>query len=986
MTTRSPSAQLDQALDGAHASGFTLISRREVPMLRLQLEHYRHAAGAEHFHMASQDEHRAFNLAFRTLPADSTGLPHILEHLVLCGSRHYPVRDPFFMMLRRSLNTFMNAMTGGETTYYPFASQVEKDFQNLLGIYLDATFAPNLHPLDFAQEGWRLEPRSVLDADPGPGDWQLKGVVYNEMKGAMGNSDARMADALGAGLLPDTVYRHNSGGDPEVIPGLGHQDLVDFHRRHYNAANACLVTYGKLDVVDLHARIEPYLRSLPGEPVEEQLLQPAIRPPERIEVAVPLEAGQDPRDVSLGRLVWVWPDCSSLSEILRGELLDLLLLGHAGAPLRLSLESSGLGRALGWSGFNTMGRNGIFAASLKGMDPEDYESLPPLVMEQLERLAGEGFPADEIEAALHQLELGRRRISGDRFPFGLELSMRVLEAWRGGQDPLDFLDMETALEHLREEAGEPGFWQRFLSERLLDNPHRSYLEAIPDPDFNAQRDAEERQRVTEQVAQLTAGDRDGLLRQARDLAERQAGEDDPTVLPDLQRSDVPSERPWAEGRRVEGGLRLFPTATNGILHQVVSLPLQELSAEELSLLPLLTRAIGELGVGDHDYRAQAARLNALCGGVSAWTDLRGWPDDLGRLQGRLFLEVSGLARRHADWSGLLAETLAEQRFDEQDRLRELLQQSLAGLMQQVAYSGHGLAQSAAARGFGGPAGLSHEMGGLGRLAWLKGFEAQARHDPTRVADLAERLAALLENIRRAPLRLALIGDAAGEDEARASLARAWEGWPRDDGAEPQRADLPLPAAFDAAPTAYTTASQVSYCALAFPTVPLDHPDSPALAVAARYLTYNHLHRHLREQGGAYGGRAGFSSQTGLFGLTSYRDPRLAETYQDMRAGLAWLAECPEDERLLKEAVLGVIGDVDRPGSPAGEGRRRFVADLFGFGPEVIDDWRQKVLALTGDEMRQAARRWLPADGGSQAVLTSEALIEASGLGWQREAI
>lgn len=991
-------------------SGFQLVSDRPVPLLNLNLQHYRHPSGAVHFHLANEDEHRAFNLAFRTLPDDSTGLPHILEHLALCGSDRFPVRDPFFMMIRRSLNTFMNAMTGSDMTYYPFASQVEKDFFNLLSIYLDATFAPRLEALDFAQEGWRLEPKDAADADPRPADWQFKGVVYNEMKGARGNTDALVFEAMGQSLAPDTPYRFDSGGDPEVIPELVHADLVDFHARHYAAANACFVTYGRLDPIDLQARFAPYLAAQPGESASLPPLQAQLDVPQSVEVPVPLESGQDPRDVSLVRLAWLWGESSSLRESLLGELLDMLLLGHAGAPLRLALESSGLGRALAWSGFHSIGRNGMFSAGLKGVDPKDHDALPPLVLQVLEGIAGEGFAEGEVEAALHQLELGRRNISGDRFPFGLELAMRTVEAWRTGEDALGFLDMESALEELRRDALAPGFWQSMIRQRLLENPHRVFLRAQPDPDFNQAQNEAEQKRLDARVAAMDAGERERLLRAAADLAKRQAQLDDPSVLPDLELSDVPAVLRWAEPEAADAGLCRFDMGTNGILHQLVALPLGGLDAEEVMLLPLLTRAIGELGVGKLDYRQQAARLNAICGGIGAWSDLRGRPDELGRMQGWLFLEVSGLARRESEWAGLLSETLLQQRFDEQDRLRELLEQSLAGLQQRVNHSGHEMAQTAAARGFGGAAGLSHELGGLGRLAWLKAFERGARADASSIADLGQRLEALLVKIRQAPLRLALIGDAVAEPAVLTNLDRAWEGFERQSGAPDQApagngshealdsgsggasssaagaATIPAPAAFDTRPLAYTTATQVNYCALAFATVPHAHPDSAALAVAARYLSNNFLHGRLREQGGAYGGRAGFGSQSGLFGLTSYRDPRLAATFADMREGLGWMKTAEDDGRLLKEAILGVIGGMDRPASPSGEGRRRFVADLFDFGPERINDYRQRVLATTSEELRRVTADWLPADGGSAAVITSEAMIAASGLDWEREAI
>ena len=246
-----------------------------------------------HLHLACEDEHRSFCVGFRTVPGDDTGLPHILEHLSLCGSERYPVRDPFFMMLRRSLQTFMNAFTYPDMTCYPFATQVAKDFDNLLAIYLDAVFAPRLDPLDFAQEGWRLEPQDGADGGEDPTGWALKGVVYNEMKGAMGESDSLIFDALGRQLLPGTCA-HNSGGDPRAIAHLVHEDLVAFHRSRYNGANACFTTYGKLDVDELQARFECYLEAHPGEALPAESCQSAPLGKREEAVQVPLAEGQDP--------------------------------------------------------------------------------------------------------------------------------------------------------------------------------------------------------------------------------------------------------------------------------------------------------------------------------------------------------------------------------------------------------------------------------------------------------------------------------------------------------------------------------------------------------------------------------------------------------------------------------------------------------------------------------------------------------------------
>ncbi len=996
------------------AHGWQRVSARPVPVLRLTLEHYRHATGADHYHLACDDEHRAFSVRFRTIPTDSTGLPHILEHVVLCGSERYPVRDPFFNMLRRSLNTFMNAMTGSDGTYYPFATQVEKDFDNLLGIYLDAAFRPILDPLDFNQEGFRLEPAGLggdeageaggpaaggpegatangrgaaaAGSDPGPDGWAFKGIVYNEMKGARANADSQVYQALTRALVPATPYRFDSGGDPAVIPELRHADLVAFHRRHYAAANACFATYGKLDVAALHARFTPYLVARPGHPVTMPPPQPPLASPATVDVPVPLEPEQDPRDVTVARLAWLWHAPMDLPEMLLGDLLDHLLLGHAGAPLRRALESSGLGRALGWSGYGDIGRNGLFMAALKGMDPADYPEFEPLVVGCLAGVARDGFDPAEVRAALHQLELSRRTITGDRFPFGLELGMRVHEAWGLGLDPLGFLDMEAELARLAERAATPGFLEAVVRARLLDNPHRVLILARPDAGFNAREAAAERERLAARVAALDADTRARLAADAAALAERQAHADDPSVLPDLDLADIPAVQRWASGTSPQAGLTVYETGTNGILHQVAALPLGGLSDDEVRLLPLLTATVGALGVGALDYARYAARLNAICGGISAWSDLRAPRDDHHGVEGHLFFEVSGLARMGGAYAGLISEALAGQRFDEHARLREIVERSLAGLQQRVEWAGHGLASQAAARGFGGQAGLWHGLDGLGRLAWLKQLDQRIRAGEPAVAELAADLAALWAKLRGRPVTLALIGDTAADAAHQAEVLRAWDGWALAEGFAAGARRIPAPAPFDAAPVAYTTATQVNHCATAFPTVGYNHPDAAALAVGARYLTWNYLHPRIREQGGAYGGGASCDTQAGTFSLTSYRDPRLTATLDDMAAGVQWLARIDDDERLLREAILDHIGTLDRPRSPAGEGRRRFVGDLVGYGPDVVNDYRRRVLAVTPAAIRAAAERWLQPERAARAVVSSEALVAAAGLGWETVAL
>ncbi|MBA3685411.1 MAG: insulinase family protein, partial [Planctomycetes bacterium] len=598
-----------------------------MPSLGQRLEHYVHASGAVHYHCASDDDHRGFMVSFRTPPSADTGLPHILEHTALCGSRRYPVRDPFFKMLKRSLQTFMNAMTFPDMTCFPFASRVDKDFRNLLAIYLDAVFRPLLDPLDFAQEGHRLERGpggggQGSDRPPSPDPqppWVRKGVVFNEMKGAMDGTDAQLEAALPRVLLPDTCYRWNYGGEPSAIPALSHADLVAFHRRCYQPANACFTTYGNDAAESLHEVFAPYLE-IGGDPLPPPVRQRPLSAPSTVRVPVPLAEDQDATEVGAARIAWEVGDAANLDEVLDGELLDRLLVGHAGAPLRRVLEASGLGRSIGSSGFSSQYRSCLFLVEIDGIDPTDHARFEPLVRETLAAIARDGVPAAEIAAALDQLELARREITGDQYPFGLELCSHLVAAWNHGGDPLAFLDQGPALARLRLRAD--GAWlQRMVRERLLDNPHHALLFAEPDADFLARAETAERAAVDADLARLDEAGRARLIEQARALAERQAAPEDHDILPELALADVPRERRWAEGQTHADGLWTARCGTNGILHQLVALPIPGLSESELDLLPLLVQSLGLLGVAGHDYAAWSANLNARCGGLWAWLDV-----------------------------------------------------------------------------------------------------------------------------------------------------------------------------------------------------------------------------------------------------------------------------------------------------------------------------------------------------------------------------
>ena len=495
--------------------------------------------------------------------------------------------------------------------------------------------------------------------------------------------------------------------------------------------------------------------------------------------------------------------------------------------------------------------------------------------------------------------------------------------------------------------------------------------ARPDLGWGRRLQEEETRQVERDLAATDEARRQELAVQAKELAERQAAKPDTSCLPELFLSDVPRHRRWAEPLENGGKLtQRFVQPTNGILNEVCVFRLQDLDPEELALLPILTQGLGQLGVGSLDYTEQARRLTSVCGGLGARINLFSLADP-SLTAGLLICETQGLENRHERFVGLVPEMLRDQRFDEIGRLHELVSETLSSLHSRVIREGHSMAAAAATRGFGGRAGISHRFEGLGALEAYRQLEESLREDVAKGAsELTERCLALLARLRATPVTIALIGDAVEDEKIVANTLSAWEGFDVRE-ALPSLVTLDaVPGPRNVAPTAFTTGTSVNYCALALRGVTLEHEDAAPLAVSARYLTNGFLHTAIREKGGAYGASASANQRTGTFVITSYRDPRLQETFEDIARGLDWLGKIDDDERPLREAILSVIAGVDSPGSPASEAKSRFLGELRGRTPEVIEEFRRRVLSVTPADIRRVAREHLVAENATRAVVTS----------------
>lgn len=953
---------------------FEWLRSQKIDSLNVTVEEYRHRiTGAQHIHIDSDKEENVFLVALRTVPHDSTGVAHILEHTALCGSEKYPVRDPFFMMIRRSLNTFMNAFTSSDWTAYPFASQNKKDFNNLLDVYLDAVFFSRLDELDFAQEGHRVEFETPDDSST---PLVYKGVVFNEMKGAMSSVPSQLWQTLCKHLYPTTTYHHNSGGDPESIPDLSYEELKSFYKTHYHPSNAIFMTFGNISAAEHQVKFqEQALQRF--ERLDHDISVPREKryyAPVRVEEAYPLNDKDGIDNKTHVVMGWLLGVSTDLEETLKAQLLASVLFDNSASPLQQALETTDLGTAPSpLCGLDDSQRELTFVCGLEGSNPEQASAVETLILDTLQNIADNGIPKEQLEASLHQLELQQREVGGDSYPYGLQMILTSLTSATHRGDPIALLNLEPALASLRKGIESESFIKDLARELLLENPHRVRLTLRPDEDMNDLRQAAETAQLASKKAAMSDVEHQQVIVQAKALAERQLQIDDEGVLPKVGLSDIPDKLHYTAGEHAtlnNQPLSTYATGTNGLVYQQIIIKLPQLSAELLPLLPLYSICMTEVGIAEKDYLQTQGLQAQIVGSLSAYSQIRGGSDDTHTIDAYFTLSAKALSRNQAAMSDLMLETLNQVRFDELPRLAELVSQVRARREQSVTGSGHGLAMGAASAGMCAAAKLSHDLSGLAGISAIKELDDTLK-DSGKLQEFADKLQQLHQLIIVAPRQYLLIG----EQEKLRDYSAAMKSWQSADNKNFTAFELPK--VQEKISQAWITNTQVNFCATAYPTVAMDHQDAPALTVLGGFLRNGYLHRTIREQGGAYGGGASQDNNIAAFRFYSYRDPRLEETLNDFEGALNWLQENNHDTDQVEQAILGVISSIDKPGSPAGEAKQTYHAELFGRDREKRERFRNRLLSVSIDDLKRVATTYLTPEKLNTAIITSSDNIEAA---------
>lgn len=929
-------------------------------------------SGASVMHIENDDPENLFCLSFQTFPESSNGVAHVLEHTVLCGSQKYPVKDPFFAMNRRSLNTFMNALTGSDFTCYPASTQIFKDFYNLLDVYLDAVFHPRLSELSFRQEGHRLEFEEIAN----PNSKLLhRGVVFNEMKGNMNSLNHRLHDALYGALYPHVTYGFNSGGDPKIIPRLTYEELITFHQKFYHPSRCLFFFYGNmpleghLDFIEEKAlkdvvKVAP-LPQIPPEPRYQQ--------PLKITSSYPLAPHEDIVDKAV--VAFGWLTCHVLEQeiCLALSIIEIILLDTDASPLKYALMQSGLCKQVS-SYIDTEISEAPFVIYLRGCNEEHVQELEELIISTLKQIVASGISLQSVENAIHQLEFHRSEITGDHAPFGLSLFMRSALLKQHGGKPENGLMIHSLFSALREK--DSSYFTNLIQHYLLDNSHFVRVTLLPDRELESRESNEEKLILEEIRMRLTDADKERLVEEAKRLQDYQKSQEleDPDLLPKVSLSDVPrSARDLKLARQDCENVEIFHHGcfTNEILYADLAFDLPNIPEEDLFFVRLLTIILPQLGSGSRNYMENLDYIQANTGGVSLYISLNLQAENHNSFYPSVHLRGKALHRKAKKLLPLLREMIENPDFSDLERIKTIIMKHYTGLESSLNSSALKYAINLSASGLSRPAKVAEDLFGLKYYWELKKY---ALHFEEKKEYLLNKLIEIKKIILPSSKpQLILSCDQAMYNTLQSHHFFGLEGMAFKSS---EAWDCNYPVA-PIKPQGRIIASPVAFTGKVFQTVSYVDNDAAALNIASILFDNLVLHKKIREQGGAYGGGAVSNVLSGNFYFYSYRDPNIASTLAAFKESVEYIAAGNFNDSDLEEAKLEMIQGLDAPISPGSRAAVAFSWLREGKTLERRQNFRDKVIELNKQDVIQAIHRHIIPnfDQGADVVFSGKEVLE-----------
>ncbi len=973
--------------------------------------------GMEIFHILNQDEENLFAFAFKTPPKNSTGVAHILEHSVLCGSKNYPLKDPFIRMVNQSVKTFLNAMTFSDKTVYPASSISRADYFNLMGVYGDAVFFPLLEKWTFAQEAHRLE----LDSQGKP---SIQGVVYNEMKGNYSSFENIAGDWAVRSVLPNTIYDLDSGGDPVEIPLLSYQDFVDFHRNHYNPGNCRLFLAGNIptqDQIDFicHRFLDTYQETIDGlslqqaeddsvlrqEPstCEHKNLLPLDTPPESFTEPVVLEKigplakeGEETDDAeeagSNVTVTWFLGDSSDPVRHMESILVAEILIGHDGSPLSQALLESGLGEDLAPNnGLDSEMHWVLFTAGLRGCNRQDAQKVESVIFSVLERLCTEGIPQEDIDAAVLAVDFSQREVRRVYGPYSLVLMRRCLRGWLYGRSPSETLLTRECFAKIKERiAQDPHYVQNLISQLLLQNKHRSRVTVYPHADYSLQRKEAEAALINRLMEGTSIEEVQANHQKLVEFQQAGGEKEDASILPHLSLHELPTDVDEITIKRQSGPNQVpvfvSQEATNGIVYAQLCFPVDLLEPEDYLFLPFLAGSISNVGFGTTSW-VEAARRSALetggMGGNLFTSAMMNGSDNLMAYNekgefvhdpvfGRdwLFFKVKMLTEKSEKALALLQENLLTVDFSDSQRLSSLLKEFRNDFVASLAPNGNEYVASRTSCTLSRNKAIDELWNGLSQLAYIKTMLDMD------IVQLGQKLSAILTRIKEQGAIAQIIADEESLDVALPLLEKVIADCklfpPKsrlNDNTQRfyQLTELPssslesvgeaLDATQQIAPLLELLPGnfQVGFAAITCKGKGYDNPSYVYDGILAHWITNTALWEQIRTVGGAYGAFAWPDTSERIFGFATYRDPKPLRSLQVFQQVIAQAAEACLEQEELEAMITGCYSKEVQPKSPSSRGSVGFLRYLYGYTQEAKKKKLEMLVQAKPEHIRQSAQ-------------------------------
>lgn len=906
-------------------------------------------SGARIAILSNNDDNKVFYIGFRTPPEDETGVPHIIEHTTLCGSKKFPVKDPFIELAKGSLNTFLNAMTYPDKTVYPVASCNDQDFKNLMDVYLDAVFNPNITKYEeiFKQEGWHYELTGKDD------ELKINGVVYNEMKGAYSSPDEVLSSQIYRSLFPDNTYSKDSGGNPEYIPKLTYEAYLDFYHKYYHPSNSYIYLYGDMDVVErLEWLDKEYLSLYDYKKVNSEInKQPAFDEIKNVEAeySITMDDSQENKTyLSYNRVVG-----DSLDEMLYQafDVLDYALVSSPGAPVKQALIDAGIGDDV-YGSYDAGILQPVFSFVAKNANASQADEFENIIENTLKEVVKTGINKEALLAGINSSEFKFREADFGQFPKGLLFGLNCLDSWLfDDMKPFIHLECLDTFAKLRR-AVDTDYFEKLIQEYLLDNTHGSSVTVKPKRGLGNEREEALAKELSDYKASLSDEEIDKLIEETEHLKKYQeepSSDEDLRKLPMLTRADMKKNAmPFSniEDELLDVKVVRHDIESNGIDYISFLFDAGDFAQSELGYLGFFTNALGLVSTENYSYTDLANATNIYTGGISTGTASHPDIKDRNNFVFKFEVKLKVLEKNLDKALELMEQMLLASDFTDTKRLGEIVAQIKARLQANLSSSGHLVAAMRSMSSFSRYALYQDELKGIAFYRSICRIEKELSESPKSVSD---KLAAIAKKLfARNRMLISFTGNNEAYGNAKPSLEKVIAGFDKM-SAVGNQAEVH----FNTAKEAFIDASQIQYVAKTGDFICEGYEYTGALRLLRIILSYDYLWINVRVKGGAYGCMNTFL-RSGESYFVSYRDPNLSDTLDVYDRIPEYIKSFSPDERDMTKYIIGTFSALDTPMNPEAKGSRSLSAYLEGITYEQIQKERNEILNAQPEDIRRLA--------------------------------